>query len=84
MLCHFTCTLRLETRCVCEAWMRQAVTISKSAKISKLNILTPTHLQGHVVQMKCKQSSDQLQLQGWFLYHYLNIKYCTLYDPITR
>ena len=49
------------------------------AKISKSYILTPPHLQGHVVSAKCKEPIDELTIQVWLLYHQPNFRLCTLF-----
>ena len=49
------------------------------AKISKSYILTPPHLQGHVMSVKCEQPLDELTVQVWLLYDHPNFEYCTLF-----
>ena len=56
----------------------QAATKSKYGKISKSQILTLPHPQGHVMSVKCEQSIDGLSVQVWLLYDHPNLKYCTL------
>ena len=51
---------------------------SKYGIISKSQILTTLLPQGHVMSMKCEQPLDELTVQVWLLYDYLNFKYCTL------
>ena len=48
------------------------------AKISKSYILTPPTPQGHEMSVKCEEPVDELTVQVWLLYDYLNFKYCTL------
>ena len=50
----------------------------KYGKISKSQILTPPHPQGHVMLVKCEQPLDELTVQVWLLYDHLNFKYSTL------
>ena len=49
------------------------------AKISMSYILTTPHPLGHVSLLKYEQPLDELTVQVWKLYHYPNLKYCTLY-----
>ena len=56
----------------------------KSGKISKSQILTSTHPQGHVLSVRCEQPLDELTVQVWKLYHHPNLtKYGSLLDNLT-
>ena len=57
-------------------WRQQS---QNMAKISKSNILTPSHHQGHVMSAKCEEPVDEATVQVWLLYHHPNFKYCTLF-----
>ena len=59
--------------------MPPAATKSKYGKISKSQILTTPHPQGHVMSVRCEQPLDELTVQVWLLYDHPNFKYCTLY-----
>ena len=55
-----------------------AATKSKYGKISKSQILTQPHPQGHVMSVKCEQPLDELTVQVRLLYDHPIFKYCTL------
>ena len=59
--------------------MPPAATKSKYGKISKSQILTTPHPQGHVMSVRCEQPLDELTVQVWLLYDHPSFKYCTLY-----
>ena len=59
--------------------MPPAATESKYGKISRSQILTTPHPQGHVMSVRCEQPLDELTVQVWLLYDHPNFKYCTLY-----
>ena len=59
--------------------MPPAATKLKSGKISKSDILTPPHPQGHVMSGECEQPLDELTVQVWLLNDHSNFKYCTLF-----
>ena len=71
----FSSRASVETRHVCETWMPQAVTKSKSQSHT---FLSP-NLKGHMVSAKYEQPLDELTVQVWLLYDHPNFKYCTLY-----
>ena len=48
--------------------MPPAATKSKSGKISKSHILTPSQPQGQEMSVKCEQPLDELMVQVWLLY----------------
>ena len=56
-------------------WRQQS---QNKAKISKSYILTPTHLQGHGMSVKCEGPIDELPAQVWLLHHHPNFGYCIL------
>ena len=58
--------------------MPPVATKSKYGKISKSQMLTPPHPQGHVISVKCEKPLDELTVQVWLLYDHPNFKYCTL------
>ena len=58
----------------CPRWQQN----QKYGKISKSQILTPSHPQGHVMSVKCEQPLDELTVQVWLLNDHPNFKYCTL------
>ena len=58
--------------------MPPVATKSKYGKISKSQMLTPPHPQGHGMSMKCEKPLDELTVQVWLLYDHPNIKYYTL------
>ena len=59
----------------CPRWQQS----QNMAKISKSNILTPPHPQGHVMSVKCGEPIDEATVQVWILYHHPHFKYCTLF-----
>ena len=52
--------------------MPPAATKLKSGKISKSQILTHPHPQGHVMSVKCEKPLNELTVQVWLLYDHHN------------
>ena len=50
----------------------------KKVKIFKSYILTPSHLQGQWMSVRCEQPINELKVQVWLLYHNTIFKYYTL------
>ena len=75
---------RSNKTCVCETRLPPAATKSKYGKISKYQISTQPHPQGHVMSVKCEQPLDEHTVQVWLLYDHPNFKYCTLFASGTE
>ena len=56
-------------------WRQQSQNLTK---ISKSHILTPPHLQGHGMSVKCEEPLDELTVQVWLLSLHPNFDYWTL------
>ena len=59
--------------------MPPVATKSKYCKNLLVLHFDPAQPPGQVMSVKCEESIDEFTVQVWSLYHYPNLKYCTLF-----